>query len=218
MPFVQANSTFIGGGTSGACTFPSPVTAGNAIFCFAFDGGGINQTVTFTDDLNTGTVSADCASNITPDNDTLAILSRLNSNAGSGGAHGTITCHGTNLAGFIIGEWSGLLTSAAFDKTASATGTGTAASSGNTAVLSQANEVVIALCGVSNSGNAATATGGKTLRFSDSNSHIFIEDLVVSSTAAQSGDFGIVSDNWGVLVATYKLVTVTPNLMGQAIL
>lgn len=106
---------------------------------------------------------------------------------------------------------SGIATSSALDKTASAVGTAVGYDSGNTATLSQADELVVGAC-VSDSNSAETSTPGTGLTelFDNTNGsalNLAVNYKIVSATTAVKGDGTWTNSggrNWTAAVATYK--------------
>ncbi len=130
---------------------------------------------------------------------------------------------------------TGLATSSAFDKGAGASGNGTAASSGATATLAQADELIIGAIGVEDeiddqtgvwdtgagqvSGNEQqTGTNGAG---DASNISIYSAALIVSATTAMTAsNTGMDSIDWAAAIATYKAAAVVddpPSSVVQAV-
>lgn len=122
---------------------------------------------------------------------------------------------------------SGLETSGALDKTATGTGSGTAASAGPTATLAQPDELIIGGIGVEDeiddqtgawttgagnvSGNEqATGTNGAG---DASNISIYTAAEVVAATTAQTAEVtGMDSIDWAACIATYKFAAAGASL------
>lgn len=114
-------------------------------------------------------------------------------------------------------EFAGALSPAWFDQLASATGSGTALTSGTTPTLSQAAEVVIAAWAI-NSTEATFTPGGSYTALaiaSQTGLGLLGEYLIVSATTAQSptGTAGT-TGTWAGCVATYKAGTSQPEIRG----
>jgi len=148
----------------------------------------------------------------------------------SGGGRATNTY--TMAKVLAIYQVTGLATSSTLDKTASATGSGTAGSSGATATLSQAAELIIGAVGAEDeiddldgvwttgagnvSGNEQqTGTNGAG---DASNISVYAAAEVVAVTTAQTAEVtGMDSIDWAAAVATYKGAAVgPPAIIGTA--
>lgn len=190
--FVQTAQT---SGNPGGTTFPVTMSmntaAGNTLIVPV---GAATTTVssvtdtqgnTFTSAVANGGTSVWYAKNIT------------------GGAD-TITAHfsgSETFATLYAQEYAGLDTSAPLDKTANATGTGTAMSSGATSATATANELVVgfgtcaAACSAPGSGFTSRGTAGGNMS----------EDKTVSATGAQTcTETQSVSGGWAMVCATFK--------------
>ncbi len=125
----------------------------------------------------------------------------------------TLTLAGTgggNYGGFCwVREYSGLATSAVFDKAASATASSASATSGATAATVQANELVIGLVG-SGTGLASYTAGtgfGRLVSALGAGSGYdgAMEDKIVAAAGAQTATFTIPSSaSYACAVATFK--------------
>jgi hypothetical protein len=114
-------------------------------------------------------------------------------------------------------EFAGALSPAWFDKSASATGSGTALTSGTTATLSQSAEVSIAAWAI-NSTEGSFTPGGSYTAFaiaSQAGLGLVGEFLVVAATTAQSptGTAGT-TGTWAGCVATYKAGAAQDEIAG----
>ena len=109
-----------------------------------------------------------------------------------------------------------------FDKSSSGTGTGTAASSGSTALLSQADEVVIGCVGGEDGGDAGDLVGvwtindpyvhgneqkiGTTGGGDASNVNVYSAAKIVSTTGGKVAQVtGMDNIDWAACIATYKI-------------
>lgn len=117
---------------------------------------------------------------------------------------------GTNHAGRIaVYEFSGLATTAWFDKTGNSSGTSTAPSAVTSAVTSQANELVMGAFTYANAGGTMAVGSGYTLlsNIATSGNRVGTEYKLVSATGLQTANGTIVSAAWSSAVATYKDAT-----------
>jgi hypothetical protein len=132
------------------------------------------------------------------------------------GGNDTVTVTGGTGTGYVwagVAEYSGIATSNALDKIASASGTGQSGSSGNTAITNQANEVVVGIVDwySCTAGTSPTTGNGLASRqtatcLANSDETVIADKMVaaagaysVSATGARSSDTG-----WVALVATFK--------------
>lgn len=117
------------------------------------------------------------------------------------------TRSGKGHISLIASSVSGLQYNPAFDKSASASGSGTSPSSGATATLSSANEIAFGLVWL---GSLAPVGGTWNNGFNDGQallSNIATSEgyLVVNSTASlTAAKTGTTSDSWGCIIATYR--------------
>ena len=202
--FVQSKSASTGSpGTTLAVTLTSSVTSGNALIAGAFDGSGINKTITYTDNVNAGNFpNSDKNQNLATDGDTCNVSSRQNCAAGST----TVTAHGGAINGIIVHEVSGLPTAAGsmVDQSASANPTSATPSSGNTAASTNATDYVFGFIGTSGSADTVTHGTGYTARETAGLGHIASEDLITSVTGVQAATFNVSpSDECAVFCVAY---------------
>lgn len=200
------------GSTSGATTlalaFTNPVTPGNLLICLCGTTAGPTFTMSVADSVNITTYNQD-VSNAAGGNAAFSINSFPNTAAGTPTVTMTLSSAGSRF--MIIEEWSGVISTSPTDKVNNSSGNSTAPSSGNTALLSQANELVIGgLFTASN--DTQTAGSGFTL---DPNfvGRLAAEYQIVASTAAIAATFGLApSDFWQCQVATYKLASTAATI------
>ncbi|MBM2825963.1 MAG: hypothetical protein HW403_27 [Dehalococcoidia bacterium] len=202
--------------TSIAVTVPAAgVAAGNSVI------------VTFAMDDQTGTVS--CAdTQLNP----YAVDVDIGGGAGTGNVR-TVICSAHNVTALVstntitvthpssaaeavsAQEFSGLVKKSALDKTASASGTSTTPSSGNTLTTTMANELLVGAIGAEGpvedtftAGASYTAgpptEAGTTGNPAAGNITINPEYRIVSATGTYSADGTITSRDWRAAVATYR--------------
>jgi hypothetical protein len=133
---------------------------------------------------------------------------------------------GTNPGQVVyVEEWSGLTTAAPLDKTSGANGSSISPSSGTTAALTQANELVVGVIGASG-GSTITLGGAPVPPWTNTaqinfttNTALMAGHQVVSATAAQtySGSINIVAA-WGACVATFLASAATTPGVAQVTL
>ncbi|MEK6443645.1 hypothetical protein [Pseudonocardia sp. T1-2H] len=120
----------------------------------------------------------------------------------------TLTITGSHYCNVWVREYSGLAATP-LDKFVSAKGTGTALSSGATATLSQADELVIGFGGTVDGGETYTAGSGfgnlVQAQIGAGTYDTAMEDKIVSATTAQTAAFtASISDAWACIAATFK--------------
>jgi len=198
-------------GTTLNLAFVSDVTAGGSIRVVARI-GATGRTITITDSKgNTYNASPGITGDVTQAQTTdlhqAYIFSADNCAAGPTTVTTAISGAATTIR-VCIAEYSGIATSGALDKTASAQADASSApSSGATAATTQADELVF---GASSSSDNQTYTAGSgyTRRASTPSNagtaRMSIEDKIVAVTGAQTADWSTGSTNWTALVATYK--------------
>lgn len=193
--FVQAQTTICAGFGSGTCAFPSNTHAGNT--GIALIGCATLCSPTITDSQGkTWTNVATC--NVVAGSETGTIYEADNLNS----AADTLTL-GTGSQNWkaYLGEYSGVAT-AAFDKTACASGSGTAISSGLTATLSEANELAIGF--ILGDGSQVAGSGFNFRASQNPSSGFLYEDMNVTSTAGVAATATQNFDPWAAMVATFK--------------
>ncbi len=142
----------------------------------------------------------------------------------AGGASHTIsiTTAGGNYSVVNATEYSGIATASARDKETGATGTGTSLSSGATATLSQADELVVGFGAKEDGGNTAWTQGaGYTLRGNVTDGTAgglgFLEDKIVAATTAVTATATHAnSAQWFCGVITFKGVAAAAGVVGGA--
>ncbi len=120
----------------------------------------------------------------------------------------TVTDNGGGVnSAVVVEEWTGADTTAPFDKTAQASGSGTAIDSGATATLSQANEMVmVTAVAILNANQLSLATGFTNLTQTHTTTpeNLGIASKVVSATTAVNGLMTTGSASWAGIVTTWK--------------
>lgn len=220
---VQGNGTDAGSVTSAGLVFTANVTAGSLLIVAVRQLDG--QTVTVTDNLNAGNYTQ--ANHIVLTADTAGTYVFYKENAAAGATTVTVTMSGTSRLRFAIDEFSGLITSSAFDQTAGAydsNAASTTPNSGATPVTTQAAELIY----------GAAFTGGTTVTFTQGATYTMAVDgsltgqkvateyKVVAATATYTADFTITPavEN-SCIVASFKapsIVIQPASLMGQSCL
>lgn len=155
---------------------------------------------------------------VTVDTDTGVALSIWYAMNCVGGANTvTVTWSGATISTIAIHEYSGLLTSGALDKTASADSggvAGTSASSGSTATTTVATELVFGATASAN--NAGGFTAGADFTERTDNARHESEDRIVAAKAAYAASSTFVNSVlWVCQVATFKGVE-SPTVSGVA--
>lgn len=222
--YVQSNKNY-SGATPWACAFLSSVTAGNLIVVgLARYSGGITSV---SDSLGNTYHEIGTEFQFTADN-SLALRMFYAYNIGGGACTVTVSCStGTSLSIFVS-EYSGIITTDPLDKlaTAESSSAGTTANSGNTATISQADELLIGFGIQYAAGTVSVAAGANySLRqsYTDNNNYMTggLEDRVVSGAAAYNATMTWGSSiGWIMRVATFKAaagsspVTVSLNAAG----
>jgi hypothetical protein len=196
--------------TSVAATFGSATTGGNTII-IAFAGG--ISTISGVSDGGTNTYTKAVS------DDTYSDVEIWYCSGIVGHAAPTITASFVAaMAGTIyIYEYSGLLTSAALDKTIAAHGDGATSNTptGTTAATTQASELVFAACGAfTGSGTDLPTVGAGYGDFLVTNSTPTTgqtisgaaQDKTVSATGTQTATFGLAfsTTTWEMAIATFK--------------
>lgn len=218
-------------GTTLSVTTGASVPVGNTIIVtIASDGNNGNISVSDTGG-NTYTKDADISSGNGGGNDVrITVWSAPVTTALSAGA--LITVSSPNLAKSIQAmQVSGLLTSSYVDKTATATNTGTSASSGNTITTSQSDELLVGAVGAALSTLNITGASSPWTSFpqvtpGSNGTTLLTEYQIVGSTGtyAAAGTLSA-SGVWSAAIVTYKarVTTVTgitsvspePSVVGQ---
>jgi hypothetical protein len=135
-------------------------------------------------------------------------------NAGSQSATGNFVAtpvFGNASMNVQVGEFANILTSSPNDKNASAKANSTNPSSGNTAVLSQASELIIATCATDHNSTITAAAAGFAVVDSyagvSTGAGVWTSTWAwkkVNSTAAQSVVFTDTISHWAAIVSTFK--------------
>lgn len=214
--FVQGTT---GNGTTtplNSTDFGSSVTTGNMIVVTIGDDGGAPGIVSNVTDTQGNTYTKILESSTT------ATLGMWYAKNVTGGAsfHIIVTWNNVDAGrcSFSAQEFSGCDTTAPLDKSTSGTGTSTAPSSGNTAVLSQSNELVVG--GVVHGGaTSAISLGSGYTNLNTvnvANAAQAQESKVVVANTAVSATFAIVaSRDWVCGVATFIPPGTPPVITGM---
>lgn len=213
-----------------AVSFASLPAAGNFIGVGVshYDGSTGDTAAGSVSDNQGGTSYSRAVQSPEAGNATASIHYRENISSPSGTF--TVTINPAGTSGYIVGvgvEYSGVATSSSLDKTATNSGSSSTPTSGTTAALAQADELVIACLQVSstetNSEIDVPATTGYTNRCieQDSNSYgaMSTDDKVVAATTAVSASWGnlVGPQPWSACIATFKAAgagTQTVNPLG----
>jgi hypothetical protein len=204
---AQLNSASATSVTSLSVPFGAVNTAGNLIIAFVRM-STTSQTVAITDSHGNPYVQAVAAVQSTDGSQVRLFYAR---NILGGANTVTATFSGTNTHPWLaIYEYSGLSTTSPLDQTASASGGGTAASSGATLLATtSANELVFAGLGLPSS-YAGAPTAGNLFIIMQSQagagtSQAANESKLVTATGTQTGTFTLsTSAFWSAVVATFK--------------
>jgi hypothetical protein len=212
----SANVRSGAGAISVTVHFPSNVMPGSLLLCYIFCEDAAATGTSSASDGQNGAYSQ----NVTNGGVGFRPTS-INSFTNALGGDTTVTAN-SSLASHIsavIEEWSGIVTSSAFDVGANNNGNSTTPSSGATASIAQGNELVVGLVGA-NSFPTITAGAGFTPDIVTTT--IGTEYLVLTSgSGAQTAPFSLSATlQWQCQVATYKATggVVPPILMGQSCL
>lgn len=198
--FIQQNDQYYangGGAASQTLAYGSNNTANNLLVAVVFwITAGVNTTVTDTAGNNWSSLS----SVVISAGKFVQLFYAPKCKSGANTVKATFSSTGGTFVAMSIAEYSGVNT---LDKQASAAGSSTSASSGATPTTNHAIELVLGYISAANSGITVTPGSGFTIR--DTNvTWTAIEDLVTSSTGAQTATFGLNSTNeWGAGVATF---------------
>jgi hypothetical protein len=215
---AQATSTYnqTAGLTSISKAFGSDTTAGNTIIAGVYMGGTSKIATVASSQGDMFTKVADIAQ--TTDGHQIAIFYAKNIKGGPTTV--TASWSGGSMDGYNaihIFEFSGLDTADPFDKAATSTGASTSQTSGNTATISQANELLFGFFGENNilTYPTMTATGVFTrgIEVAGSNkSNSFSEYGVVSSAGAYSANSTSgSSQNYSAAIATFKAASISSD-------
>jgi hypothetical protein len=189
-----------------AVSFPGSNTAGNLIVALV-RASTTMQTVTMSDAMGNNYVDA-VQQVQTTDGHQVHIFYATNIAGGANTVRATFS--GTNGHPWLaIFEYSGLSTTHPLDRTASAQGSGTAASSGATAQTRAANELVTSALGLPASSSAfITAGSGYVIEQQNAaspGSRGAAEDEIASAERAFAGTYRLSSStNWSAAVATFS--------------
>jgi hypothetical protein len=234
-PFASAQIAYVtssaagnstnSGGTTLAVTIGAALAAGDTVYCDLYDTGSASESDTITDS-DSNTYHKDKSQSLATDGDTFGLFHADNISVTTTTTP-TVTGHGVTINGLLCAGFSGLATSS-LDKTASANTSGTSVTSGNTATLSQANELVIGAVAIAFStggtttmtigsgftslfirGKSTTCTSGSACT---STAIIGLEYEIVSSTTAVAGTWTYsASDEYSAIVGTYEQASVASN-------
>ena len=208
--FVQSTGGKTDTSPLAVTAFGSSVTAGNyIILTLGGDSGATGEVISITDNKGGNTYTQVTGYNAIDGGDNLWIDMWYCKvvNGGTGFAISvTFDDTSTNIA-VVAQEFSGIAASTPFDKKATATGTSTTPSSGNTAALSQADELVVGGCVHSGTASAFSLGSGYTNlgQQSVANYQTAQESKVVAATTAVAATFTIAASRlWLCGVATFK--------------
>lgn len=108
----------------------------------------------------------------------------------------------------ICREYSGISTSSPLDKSISTTGAGTSASSGNSAIISRGNELIVGVFGddfgAGQSYTAGSGFGNATTISNINSNNVALEDQITSTAKAYAATATLSSANWFAGIATFK--------------
>jgi len=215
---VQSTSKTAANVTSTTLAYTANVTAGNLLVafwaCFS-PSSGVGHVQAPTDTKGNTWTQVTAISNA--DSETSCQMFYAIAN-GSGADTLTFTVSGA-ASGFLfcaIAEFSGIVAASPLDKTAAGTGSGTAVSSGSTAALAQADELVLGGMCWSGTSTTATETGGATLiAESEDNATVQAGSFtfkVVAATTAVSATWTIgATQAWAAHVGTFKAAATGTN-------
>ena len=218
---VQSASVEGSGVSSLSQAFSTPNTAGNLIIAFARM-SSTSQTIQVTDSL--GNVYRDAVSQVqNDDGHQIHIFYAANVLSGANTVTSTFSAI-NNHPWLAIFEYSGVATSNPLDVTSSAQGTGTLASSGNTAPTGAANELVFAGMGLP-SGSSVAMTAGTGFAVESQytgtpGSRAGAEDEITTSAGSFAGTFSLNgTSNWTAVVATFSSaqLMITTSSLPQAV-
>lgn len=209
MPIALQQSKSVDGGsaTSANLTFTSSVLASSLIVVDTRISAN-GRTITVSDDKGGSYASAFAAINDTNGDDMESFYAM-----GAAGGSTTVTVAISGAATtirFAITEYSGVATSNAFDKVATATGSSTTPNSGATATTTQSDEVLHGYLDNADSTGAASFTQGSGYTKQEQlvvTGHLKIgtEYKVVAATGAYSADTTLnISDKWVMAILTFK--------------
>jgi len=223
-PALIQSASNTGSATTITVTLPSPTVAGHCLIAYVAEQQGTTNPTVSGITLGgaadhwavavTAVANADVNTEIWSDRScaggqTAVVVSF---NAGTGTNPGQVV---------YVEEWSGLTTTP-LDKTSGANGSSTTPSSGTTGTLTQANELVVGVIGVSG-GSTVTVGGAPVPPWTNTaqinfttNTALMAGYQVVSSTAGQtySGIVSIVAA-WGACVATFLASAATTPGIAQ---
>jgi hypothetical protein len=214
--FVQPTGVnFHASCTASACTSNTLTgqAAGNAnLFGGEISGVGVTVTSVSSANSNTCVVDATESGSLT----TVYVGHCYNINSGTE----TITAHlSVNDSGDLwLGEYHGMLTTAALDQTAVGTGTGTSLSAGPVTTVGN-NEIIVVMGRVDVATTMSAGSGSFTLRAVDGaggSQSMGFEDYAFTNTAgAYTGILTSAnSSTWEVAMATYKTINTSPPTHG----
>lgn len=213
---IHVNS---GKGVTSLSTISPTIAVGD--YCIVVAVGDTPITAAIVNNAGSGGADLTLVEDVTVDNSGNAAVSIWSAKALAATAAGFATISNSNEDAKAIAYYkaTGLDETSPFDKSATGTGSGTAASAGPTATLSQADELVIGgvaaedeiddQTGTWTTGAAqvdgneqATGTNGAG---DASNISIYAAAKVVAATTAMNADVtGMDSIDWAVAIATYK--------------
>lgn len=207
---TPAGGTDCGSVTSCNLAFGSNVGAGNAIV-ETCSYGATGRTVTITDTSSSSYTSAALTASNATDGTSIVLGYALNITAGAD----TVTCAvsgGATTMRFIVSEFSGVATSAAFDQSTTATGTGSTPASGN--ITPTVNGSLI--YAFERNANAADIAAGTDFTLAtrvpnSTSARMAAEYYIQPTAAAHNGTFTVSQTNWAAGIASFKPFVANTN-------
>jgi len=200
---VQSNAAQGTSVSSLPVSFSSSNTVGNVIVA-SVRLATTTQTVTIADSLGNTYANAVSQAQST-DGHQIFIFYAKNIKAGANTVTATFSASNAH-AWLAVYEYSGLGNITALDRTAHASGSSTAPSSGSTSTTTVANELVFGACGLpyNYTGTVTAGSGYTLLQQNTSTSRAANEGRSVTATGAYAGTFSLsATANWSAAVATF---------------
>lgn len=202
--WIQENANATASAATVTVTYPATTTAGDLLLAeISFDS---TRTITGCTDTTNAYTQAFHSTNGALSVD----VWYFNGNSTSKAAASTLTCtFSANAAAAIVWhEYSGSLTAAILDKTATSNGTGTACGTGTTAATTQASELVLAVCGTLSSAPSMTAASNMTqhtVKAQSTTVEVSSAGMIVNATGTQTSSTTLgASSTWSGGIATFK--------------
>ena len=233
MAYIQSGTayddTLPGGVGSLAVAFPGNVTAGSLMVLWISRDVTLGQTITSVTDNHSATWTLFTGTQV--NNATSKTTGSMYYSLNAAGGATTVTVNLSAASEYlraVVAEYSGVLTTGAADVATGQTTTNTTAAdnatSGATATLAQADELVVS--GILDNGSNAALTAGtgytrRILSAAPVGFKAFLEDKTVAATTAVTGTWtGSVASTYICSVATFKLSSTAadsgPNYAGTA--